>query len=106
MKTILKRLWNNVIGLTVLLLTIASAIVGNPLMLWILILFIFRGIMWEAQYAEALNKYVTDPAFRQLLRLPIDGIKRKRAIIDIIFNIIFIVFVIIGALILILNPQV
>ena len=72
MKTIskiLKRLWRDKVSLSILVFTIAFAIVGFAPFLYLLILFIFRGIMWEGQYVEALDQYVTEPQYRALLGL-------------------------------------
>lgn len=87
MKTILKRLLRDKVSLAMWLLTIAFAIVGFKYWLFVLILFIFRGIMWEGQYVEALDKYVTDPAYRKLLGL--DKVSRPTPVIEAVFEIIF-----------------
>lgn len=86
MKTILARLWRDKVSLCILLLTIAFAIVGFAPFLYLLILFIFRGIMWEGQYVEALDKYVTDPANRAILGL--DKGKSPTPVIELIFQIV------------------
>jgi hypothetical protein len=87
MKTILKRLWRDKVSLGVLIFTIAFAIVKFAPFLYILILFIFRGIMWEGQYVEALDKYVTEPKYRDLLSLD------KKTPTPIIVNLLMIVMV-------------
>jgi hypothetical protein len=84
MKTILKRLWRDKVSLGVLILTIAFAIVGFKYWTYLLILYIFRGIMWEGKYIESLNKYVTDPKYRKLLGL---DEKPLTPIMDIIFQV-------------------
>jgi hypothetical protein len=89
--TILKRLWRDKVSLGIFILTIAFAIVGFKYWLYVLILFIFRGIMWEGQYVEALNKYVTDPGNRQILGL---DTKIPTPVIELIFQIITILSII------------
>ena len=87
MKTIFRHLWRDKVSLIIWLITIAAAIAGIEAMLYILVLFIFRGMMWEGQYHDALKKYVTDPAFREQLGLDIK--ERKMSIIEIVYNTIF-----------------
>ena len=87
MKIILKRLLRDKVSLTMWLFTIAFAIVGFQYWLFVLILFIFRGIMWEGQYVEALNKYVTEPEYRKVLGL--DKTSRPTPGIELVFQIIF-----------------
>jgi len=86
MKTILKRLLRDKVSLAMWLFTIAFAIVGFHYWLFVLILFIFRGIMWEGQYVEALQKYVTDPEARKELKL---DVKPPTPGIELVFQIIF-----------------
>jgi hypothetical protein len=98
MKTILKRLWRDKVSLGIFLFTIAFAIIGFQYWLYVLILFIFRGIMWEGQYIDALDKYVTDPKYRDILGL---DKKSPTPVIELIFQIL-IMLGIIGAVIYIL----
>ena len=87
MKNILRHLWRDKVSLGIWGLTIGAAIGHVWPMLFILILFIFRGMMWEGQYVDALNKYVTDPGYRKILGL--DG-NHKTPVIEIIFEIILV----------------
>jgi len=97
---ILKRLWRDKVSLGVLILTIASAIVGFSGFLFLLILFIFRGIMWEGQYVEALDQYVTVPEYRKILGL--DG-NKKTDVITIIFQIVIVLDIIAAAVYMIVD---
>ena len=56
--------------------------------------------MWEGQYVDSLDKYVTDP--KHLATLGLDK-KRKPAVIDIIFQVVFMVGVVGAAVYLILQ---
>lgn len=98
--TIFRRLWRDKVSLSMWLLTIAAAIAQEPRFMWLLVLFIFRGIMWEGQYVDSLNKYVTNPKYRALLKL---DQKNKVTIIDVIFQVIFMLGVVGAGLYLILH---
>ncbi len=100
MKKILKYLWRDKVSLGVLILTIAFAIVGFSGFLWLLILFIFRGIIWEGRYVDALNKYVTDPEYRKELGL--DG-NHKPDIVTIIFQIVIVLGILATAVYIIID---
>lgn len=100
MKTILRHLWRDKVSLAAWIITVAAAIGGVEIYLWILIAFIFRGIMWEGQYVDALDKYVTDPEYRKTLGL--DG-NHKVSPLDLIFQIFFIIGVITFAVLLVLG---
>ena len=100
MKTILRHLWRDKVSLAMWILTIAAAIAQLPLIMWLLVLFIFRGIMWEGQYVDSLDKYVTKPEYRAELKL---DQRRKLGVIDIIFQVIFMLGVVGAGLYLILH---
>ena len=99
-KAIFRHLWRDKVSLSMWILTIAAAIAQLPMFLWLLVLFIFRGIMWEGQYVDSLDKYVTDPKHRATLGL---DKKRKPAVIDIIFQVVFMLGVVGAAVYLILQ---
>ena len=100
MKTILKHLWRDKVSLSMLLLTIAFAIVGFAPFMYLLIFFILRGIIWEGQYVESLNKYVTDAKYREIL-----GLDKKKVtpVIELIFQIITVLAVIGAVIYIIIN---
>ena len=100
MRTILKHLWRDKVSLAILLLTIAFAIVGFAPFLYLLILFIFRGIMWEGQYVDALDKYVTVAKYRELLGLDKN---RKTPVIELIFQVVSVLAVISAVVYIIIN---
>ena len=99
MKTIIRHLWRDKVSLGIFLFTIAFAVVGFAPFLYALTLFIFRGIMWEGQYVDALNKYVTEPEYREVLGL--DKGKSPTPRIELVFEIIT-VLGLIGAVIYII----
>ena len=100
MKTILKHLWRDKVSLAMLLLTIAFAIVGFAPFMYLLIPFILRGIIWEGQYVESLNKYVTVAKYREIL-----GLDKKKItpVIELIFQIITVLAVIGVVIYIIIN---
>ena len=90
MKNIIKYLLRDKVSLFILMLTTAFAIAGEIAILYILPLFILRGIIWEGKYVDALQKYVDDPEARKLLRLDAGT---PNTIIGTIFDIVAIAFV-------------
>lgn len=100
MKKILRYLWRDKVSLGVLILTIAFAIVGFSGFLWLLILFIFRGIMWEGQYVDALDKYVTVPEYRKELGL--DG-NKKTDVVTLIFQIVIVLGILATAIYMVIT---
>jgi len=90
-KNIFRHLWRDKVSLSMFIFTIVFAITKNPDFLYMLILFVFRGIMWEGQYVDALDKYVTDPEFRKKLGFP--NTKIKKDALDNIFDILFMLIV-------------
>lgn len=93
MKNILKYLWRDKVSLYMLILTIVFAIKQEPVILYILPLFIFRGIIWEGKYVDTLQKYVTEYKYRELLKLDTPKDTSFMGLIFDIMGLLFILFV-------------
>ena len=85
-----------------LLFTIVSAVTGFAPWLVVLCLFIYRGIIWEAKYREALQAYVTDPSARKLLGLDASSPTPK---IEFVFKLVLMLAIIGAAILLFFETQ-